>query len=157
MIAMRARSTPPMAVPLIITILVTACIPATSGRPGSTAFGEGASPSVALATPIATPAGPSGRPSFARPTPTPQPTFLTYVVKHGDTLTSIARAHGTTARSIAFWNRAQYPSLDPESASYSPNRIEVGWILLLVPNMELDPEDLPPGPAPTPRSTPSST
>jgi spore germination protein YaaH len=83
------------------------------------------------------------RPSFVRPTPTPQPTFLAYVVKRGDTLTSIARAHRTTARSIAFWNRIQHPSLDPDSPAYSPNRIEVGWILLIVPDMEFDPEDLP--------------
>jgi hypothetical protein len=70
-------------------------------------------------------------------------------------LTSIARAHGTTARSIAFWNRVQHPSLDPDSPSYSPNRIEVGWILLLVPDMELDPEDLPA--EPTPASSPPPT
>jgi hypothetical protein len=98
--------------------------------------------------------GPSGRPSFVRPTPTPRPTFLAYIVKRGDTLTSIARAHGTTARSIAFWNRDQHPSLDPDSPSYSPNRIEVGWVLLLVPNMELDPEDLPAEPTPASSPTP---
>lgn len=96
-----------------------------------------------IVTASPSPSGPSTRPSFVRPTPTPLPTFLVYVVRSGDTLTSIARAHGTTARSIAFWNRGTYPSLDPDSPDYAPNRIEVGWRLLLVPNLELDPEDLP--------------
>jgi hypothetical protein len=108
-----------------------------------------------VVTPTPTPASAygSGSPTFVRPTPTPQPTFLAYVVKPGDTLTSIARRHRTTARSIAFWNRTQHPSLDPDSPSYQPNRIEVGWVLLLVPDLELDPEDLPTEPAPT--SSPS--
>jgi hypothetical protein len=98
---------------------------------------------------------PGASPSFVRPTPTPRPTFLANIVKHGDTLTSIALAHGTTARSIAFWNRTQHPSLDPDSPSYRPDRIEVGWVLLLVPDLELDPEDLPPEPSPEPTSSPS--
>ena len=33
--------------------------------------------------------GPTPAPSFVRPTPTPLPTFLTYVVRSGDTLSSI--------------------------------------------------------------------
>jgi hypothetical protein len=78
------------------------------------------------------------------------------VVKGGDTLTSIARRYRTTARSIAFWNRAQHPSLDPDSPSYAPNRIEIGWILLLVPDLELDPEELGPEPTPPPSPTPYS-
>ena len=73
-----------------------------------------------------------------RPTPTPLPTFLSYVVKRGDTLTSIAKAHGTTARSLAFWNRTTYPSLDPDSSEYAPNRIAIGWVLFLVPDVEID-------------------
>jgi hypothetical protein len=48
----------------------------------------------------------------------------------------------TTARSIAFWNRANHPSLDPDSPSYAPDRIQAGWNLFLVPDVELDPEDL---------------
>ena len=49
----------------------------------------------------------------------------------------------TTARSIAYWNRATYPSLDPESGSYRPNDIKVGWTLALIPKPEVDPENLP--------------
>ncbi len=76
-----------------------------------------------------------------RPTPTPLPTFLNYVVKSGDSLTSIAKAHGTTARSIAFWNRTRHPSLDPDSPDYAPDRIAIGWILQLVPHIEIDEDE----------------
>jgi len=123
----------------LAAILVSGCIPGSAGRetPGAVP-----APPTTAATPSPS-SGPSTRPSFIRPTPTPLPTFLIYLVRPGDTLTSIARAHGTTPRSIAFWNRARYPSLDPDSPDYAPNRIEVGWELVLIPDVELDPEDLP--------------
>jgi nucleoid-associated protein YgaU len=150
---MHIRVWPAIAAAVVASVIVVACIPAAFERPDATLLGPTASPAVAAVTASPTPA-PSGRPSFVRPTPTPQPTFLAYVVKRGDTLTSIATVHRTTARSIAFWNRAQHPSLDPDSPSYSPNRIEVGWVLLLIPDAELDPEDLPA--APTSSSTTSA-
>jgi hypothetical protein len=144
---------------LLAAFVAVACIPATSVRststPGSSDASASASASVVDTASPST--GASGEPSFVRPTPTPQPTFLAYAVRPGDTLTSIARAHGTTARSIAFWNRSRHPSLDPDSPTYAPNRIEVGWVLLLVPDLELDPEDLPPEPTPTPSPVPSTT
>jgi hypothetical protein len=123
-----------------IAAIAAACIPP-MGRidPPS----EEPAASVAATTPAASPSGPSSRPSCVRPTPTPLPTFLVYTVRPGDTLTSIARQFGTTARSIAFWNRTTYPSLDPDSPDYSPDSIRAGWNLLLVPDIELDPEDLP--------------
>lgn len=128
---------------ITLVVLVGACIP-TGARiptpvPGSTSSASASAAAVASPSP----SGPSVRPSFIYPTATPLPTFFVYQVRPGDTLTSIAQTHGTTARSIAFWNRQRYPSLDPDSSSYSPNRIEVGWELLLVPDVELDPEDLP--------------
>jgi LysM domain-containing protein len=141
---------------LAVLLVAGACIPATSLRASATPVGGAPPSAVVVGTP--TPAAAalvSGGPTFVRPTPTPLPTFLAYVVKAGDTLTSIARRYRTTARSIAFWNRVQHPSLDPDSPSYQPNRIEVGWVLLLVPDLELDPEDMPPEPAPTP-SAPAS-
>jgi peptidoglycan/xylan/chitin deacetylase (PgdA/CDA1 family) len=103
--------------------------------------------------PTATPSGSavaaspsvSVRPSFVRPTPTPVPTFFVYIVKSGDSLNSIADDHGTTARSIAFWNREQYPSLDPLSEGYEPDRIEVGWQLRLMPNAVYDEDAVPSG------------
>ncbi len=133
---------------IAIFSIVVACIPPT-GR--FTTPSEPPAASEAVATPVTSPGGPSSRPSFIRPTPTPLPTFLVYTVRPGDTLTSIARLFGTTARSIAFWNRANHPSLDPDSPSYAPDRIQAGWNLNLVPDVELDPEDLPdlPTAAPT--------
>jgi len=80
------------------------------------------------------------------------PTFFVYLVHTGDTLTSIARQFRTTARSVAYWNRATYPSLDPESAAYRPDAIKVGWRLQMQPGVTLDEEEvpsLPPGPQPS--------
>lgn len=132
----------PAAIPIALAItlaLVGACIPPPIGRATATpatSIGLPATP-----TPTPSPTGPTPSPSFIRPTPTPLPTFLSYVVRSGDTLTSIARAHGTTPRSIAFWNRTTHPSLDPDSPDYEPDRIEVGWILLLVPDVEIDEDE----------------
>jgi hypothetical protein len=109
-------------------------------------------PDVAAAstpTPIPLPTGPTAEPTFTRPTPSPEPSFVTYRVAPGDTLTSIAKRFKTTARSIAWWNRGTYPSLDPESPSYKPNRIEVGWLLVLLPGAVVD-ENNPPTPSPQP-------
>ena len=98
------------------------------------------------ATPASESASPSpaasASPSFVRPTPNPSPTFLAYEVRQGDTLTSIAREFGTTARSIAYWNRDLYPSLDPDSVSYEPDRIRVGWVLRLIPTAVFDEDEL---------------
>jgi hypothetical protein len=109
--------------------------------------------------------GPSPSPTFVRPTPTPLPSFLAYVVKKGDNLTLIARRFSTTPRSIAYWNRSTYPSLDPESRKYDPGLIQVGWTLVLIPGAVYD-EDAEPSPRPfasgnlpsptPPTATPSS-
>jgi peptidoglycan/xylan/chitin deacetylase (PgdA/CDA1 family) len=119
--------------------------------PGPNASGR---PSVAP-----TVSGPSIAPTFVRPTPSPAPTFLSYTVRRGDTLNSIARQFGTTGRSIAWWNRGTYPSLDPVSGGYDPNTIRVGWVLLLMPDTVVDdanPPSLPPGASPgaTPGASP---
>lgn len=103
--------------------------------------------------PTATPAGPTPALTFSRPTPSPAPTFRTYRVKPGDTLTSIARRFDTDGRSIAWWNRGFYPSLDPESPDYDPNTIRVGWDLVIIPDVIVDDEN-PPTPIGTPRETP---
>jgi hypothetical protein len=71
------------------------------------------------------------------------PTFMTYVVKAGDSLNTIAHKFGTTARSIAFWNRVMYPSLDPDSSRYSPNTIRIGWTLALIPGVVFDENAIP--------------
>ena len=93
--------------------------------------------------------------SFIRPTPMPEPTFVSYVVRPGDSLGSIARTFATTARSLAWWNRGTYPSLDPESGAYDPNHIEPGWTLVVIPGIIVD--DLHP-PTPSPGlATPSAS
>ena len=146
-----------LAVVLVALVAIIAVV--SGGVPG---LGDGASAS-SSPSPVASasPAVPtdSPEPSFVRPTPlppTPVPTFLVYVVRSGDSLTSIARAHETTARSIAFWNRDAYPTLDPESEGYSPNRIEVGWALALVPGTTYD-ETAPPSSTPAPATPAPAT
>lgn len=140
---------------LTIVVLLAACVPPPAGRPSAT---PGASPSTASPSEMPSPTGPTPAPSFVRPTPTPLPTFLTYVVRAGDTLSSIARTFSTTPLSIGYWNRDTYPSLDPESEGYDPDRIAIGWALLLIPGVELDGDDLPePSPSASPTAAPTST
>jgi hypothetical protein len=127
---------------VLTAILAAACLPSGTRGEGTGLFGSGgtgsAEPSVSPA-----PTGPTPHPSFAPPTPTPEPTFLVYVVKKGDSLNTIAHRFKTTARSIAFWNRATYPSLDPESAKYRPDLLKLGWTLFLRPNDVVDEQELP--------------
>jgi hypothetical protein len=125
---------------LAIAVLAVACVPEPANRANRSQV------AAATPTPIPTPAGPTPTPSFVRPTPTPQPTFFVYTVVSGDNLGSIAKRYGTSPRSLAYWNRVTYPSLDPDSATYKPNYLVVGWTLRLIPNAEVDPENLPPPP-----------
>ena len=134
----RCRAVPPAAtIPspaavlvLAVALVVTGCIPA-SIRP---------TPSPDLSTPRPTVAGPATpSPTPGPPTPTPAPTFATYRVVRGDTLTSVATRFHTSPRSVAYWNRATYPSLDPESAKYRPDDLQVGWILKVLPNAQYSP------------------
>jgi nucleoid-associated protein YgaU len=130
------------AIAITLTVAIGgACVPTPVGRATASPAANAGPAAAPAETPTPAPTGPTPPPSFVRPTPTPLPTFLSYVVKAGDTLTSIARAHGTTARSLAFWNRTSYPSLDPDSPSYDPNRIAIGWVLLLVPDVEIEEDE----------------
>ena len=148
----RPRSRNPLASPwltaslaLIVIGLVVANVLVTNlGRlPGETPTPTAASASDAgAASPSA-----NASPSFNRPTPTPVPTFMTYVVQVGDSLNSIATTFDTKARSIAWWNRGRYPNLDPESPTYNPGLIAVGWTLVLIPGVTVD-EEHPPSPSP---------
>jgi peptidoglycan/xylan/chitin deacetylase (PgdA/CDA1 family) len=134
----------------LLTVLIVAAV---AFYPQLVRSGGGASPTPppAAGSPTLSPGSPS--PSFVRPTLSPTPTFASYVVRRGDTLTSIARRFDTTARSIAFWNRVTYPSLDPESEDYNPNRIQVGWTLALIPGSVFDEDEQPTS---TPSATPSA-
>ena len=128
-----------------------ACLPTTSRGSGGQPTGVfGSVPPSAAITPRPT------RPlSFVPPTPTPAPTFAVYTVAAGDNLNIIARRFGTSARSIAFWNRATYPTLDPESAGYRPDLLKVGWTLFVVPNVILTDDEAPPLPSAEPDAEPS--
>jgi hypothetical protein len=138
---------------MLLMAMMAACVPTPAGRLSPSADGSGTTGSGQ--TPVPTPAGPTPTPSFVRPTPTPGPTFALYTVKQGDTLVGIAKKFKTDGRSIAYWNRVTYPSLDPDSSKYKPDRIEVGWVLMILPNETVDPEALPSlTPRPTPRPTP---
>ncbi len=138
-----------VAIATTFAVLLGACIPSVSRGSAATA-GPNGSGERPIETIAALPSGPTPIPTFARPTPTPGPTFLVYVVKAGDNLDKIAHRFGTTGRSIAYWNRATYPSLDPEAPGYQPNLLKLGWSLVLIPNVVVDPQTLP---EPTPNPT----
>jgi nucleoid-associated protein YgaU len=104
---------------LPIALVASACLPA-AVRPTPTP--------VPTPTPSPTPP-PTPSPTPGPPTPTPAPTFEVYTVKRGDTLVEIAKRFKTDGRSIAYWNREEYPTLDPESSRYEPDDIKVGWTL----------------------------
>jgi hypothetical protein len=129
----RAGALTALAVALVLVL--GGCLPPTGGPVGSAPDGSAGD---ATPTPPPEPTGPTPSPSFVRPTPTPMPTFMAYAVTAGDSLNTIAHRFHTTARSIAFWNRATYPSLDPDSARYAPNSIRIGWTLVLVPGVTYD-------------------
>ena len=109
---------------LLIAMILAACVPDPTNR-----VQPGATPTPSP-TPVPTPAGPT-------------PTLFSYKVVSGDSLEKIAKKFKTSARSISYWNRATYPSLDPESGSYRPDYLKLGWVLVLIPNAEVDPENLP--------------
>ena len=122
--------------------IVAGCLP--GGTRGTAPAGStGSLGAVPTPTTTLAPTGPTPKPSYVRPTPTPAPTFLVYTVATGDSLNTIAKKFGTTARSIAFWNRLTYPSLDPESAGYRPNTVRIGWTLMIIPHVIFDEESLP--------------
>ena len=127
---------------VLLAFVAVGCLPSARRGEGSVPAGSGSSP-LATIGPSPTLAGPTQRPTIVPPTPTPRPTFLVHVVVQGDSLNTIAHRYGTTARSIAFWNRATYPSLDPESAGYRPNLLKLGWTLFLIPNDTVDEQNLP--------------
>jgi peptidoglycan/xylan/chitin deacetylase (PgdA/CDA1 family) len=129
-----------LGVVLLVLLAVVLVLPGLGRQGAGNPPGSGPTGSAVAGSPSA-----SVAPTFVRPTPTPQPTFLSYLVQPGDSLNSIARQFGTTARSIAFWNRETYPSLDPLSEGYEPDRIDVGWRLALLPGVVYD-EDAAPSP-----------
>jgi hypothetical protein len=125
-------------------VLVPGLMPSFGSNPGSSQLAGRPTPTAPGASAVAT---------FARPTASPPPAFLTYRVKAGDSLSSLARKFRTDERSLAWWNRGFYPSLDPEGPDYDPNTIRVGWQLNYLRGTKVD-EENPPAPIGTPRETP---
>lgn len=141
---------------VLVVVALVAAVMFVGGLAGGDAV---VSPSPGGPSAVVTPSPSPAEPTFIRPTPSPEPSFTAYVVRSGDTLSSIAKVYRTTARSIAWWNRGAYPSLDPESEGYDPNRLQVGWVLMVLPDSIVD-ETNPPTPSPGPSSSapdPSST
>ena len=129
---------------VLVAVAVAGCaapVESTVAAPPASASGA------AQASPSPSPAPGVDRPF--RPTPVPAPTMTIYVVRAGDTLVALADRFGTTVESLSYWNRARYPSLDPESSAYAPNRIEAGWRLGYIPGEVVDRENLPPAAAST--------
>jgi hypothetical protein len=127
----RIRHNRPAAVALVCLALAVAggaCLPAAI-RPTPTP--------VVTPTPEPTPLPPT--PTPAPPTPTPGPAYVLHKVVRNDTLTSLARKYKTTGRSIAYWNRDEYPSLDPESPGYAPDDLQRGWVLRILPGEQYTP------------------
>jgi Predicted xylanase/chitin deacetylase len=60
------------------------------------------------------------------PSPSEPASGTTYTVRSGDTLSSIARAWGTTVAQLQAWNGTSYPSLLTD-----PGTLQVGWILIV--------------------------
>jgi peptidoglycan/xylan/chitin deacetylase (PgdA/CDA1 family) len=71
-------------------------------------------------------ASPTVQASASQPDATPAPEGTTYVVQGGDTLSSIARAWGTSVDQLQAWNAERYPSLVDD-----PNTLQAGWVLIV--------------------------
>ena len=95
----------------------------------------------------------SPTPQLTQPAPTPEPTFLVYKVQPNDKLAKIAKRFKTTVDSIGYWNRARYKTLDPDSSSYAPDSIKIGWQLRIHPGQTTDGDYQ--DPSPSPKASPS--
>ncbi len=143
----------------LVVIAVGCTAPGTSPSPTEAS----AAPSASLApaptsTPSATPSATPSPTSPPSPTPTPPtatPGSLVYTVERGDSLSLIASGFDTTWQSLIYWNSDRYPSLDPAQPGYDPNRIEVGWQLVVWPGVVVAYN--PPLPTPTPPATSPTT
>jgi peptidoglycan/xylan/chitin deacetylase (PgdA/CDA1 family) len=132
---------------LALLLALSACA-APVATPGATpTVGE---PGGGTFSPLPTESGDPG----ATPTPSDDPTGspeteTTYAVKAGDTLSSIARAFGTSSRQLQAWNASSYPSLVTD-----PGIIEPGWVLIVSGDPGVTPL---PTPATTPTPRPSGS
>lgn len=140
------RSVPPF---LCLLLVLAACgsteIPSPSASVASPSPVSTASASVDVSpTPASSEAGSTPVPSASQGT--------TYTVQPGDTLSSIARAFGTTVDQLRAWNAERYPSL-----LANPNVIEPGWILIVSGDPNVTPVPTPTPPPATPTPPPSAS
>ena len=134
----------PLIVALLLVLLLAACgnsVPEPSrATPGASV--DASQP----ASPSATPSSgetPSSETPNGEPTPSQTPEGTTATVQAGETLSSIARAWGTTVVQLQTWNAERYPSLVSD-----PDTLQAGWVLIVAgdPNAT---------PVPTPIATPT--
>lgn len=126
---------------LVLCLVLAACGGAMSPSPGQPTGTPSASASAsASASTDATPATP-GASATAGST--------TYTVQGGDTLTSIARAWGTTVAQLQTWNADRYPSLLDD-----PNSLQAGWVLVVAGDPGATPVATPTAVAPSPSPSP---
>jgi peptidoglycan/xylan/chitin deacetylase (PgdA/CDA1 family) len=100
------------------------------------------------------PALPTASPSSSEaPSVTPLPSApseaTTYTVQGGDTLSSIARAWGTSVAQLQAWNADRYPSLVDD-----PSSIEAGWVLIVAAGPDATPVATPSAATPSPSPPP---
>ncbi len=155
----RRRGTRRLLALAVVAWLATACaVPGASGTPASLVAGwprRRCPRPTRGAVRVRAPAVRSG-PRRRRPRPS-RPGWFARATRSSPWPSALE----TTPESLAYWNRARYPSLDPDSPAYRPDRIEVGWQLAYLPGAVVDPENLPPasgapaGPGPRPRPAPS--
>ncbi|HLB37415.1 MAG TPA: polysaccharide deacetylase family protein [Gemmatimonadales bacterium] len=128
---------------LAVVLSVAACSTAPSPSP-SASWSASGQPSA-----TATPFGTTSPTDTAAPTASPSPPGVTYAVQAGDTLSSIARAWGTTIQQLQSWNAERYPSLASD-----PNALQAGWVLTVSGDPGTTPQ---PTVAPTRVPTPAPT
>ncbi len=133
---------------VVLLTILTACLPVTSQSPNQEPSGTSGGPSPSIAPTASPTAAPSSEPTLV-PTPSPTLGVTTYLVMAGDTLSSIARAWGTSVQQLQAWNAEAYPSLLSD-----PGAVQVGWVLIVADGPDTTPL---PTPAGTPMATPLAT
>jgi len=106
---------------LAVALLLAACTAPPTPTPTPTGSVGGATPTP---TPFATIL--PGESASAAPSPSASASGTTYLVRAGDTLSSIARDWGTTVAQLQAWNVATYPTLAAD-----PNTLQAGWLLIV--------------------------
>jgi peptidoglycan/xylan/chitin deacetylase (PgdA/CDA1 family) len=132
----------------LTALLVLAACSSPAGPSSSASQAAIPTPGGATFTPGATTA-PSEAPSESPDATRPPGAGTTYTVRAGDSLSSIARAYGTTVEQLQAWNAERYPQL-----ATNPNVIEPGWTLVVSGDPGVTPLPTPSSQPPTPRPTP---